>query len=542
MIDLAVLLSTASVAFGISRLAGIPVVAVLVTTGIAMASFISLPRDLLQTAMELGLAFLLFSMGIELSPERFLNRLGTIFSISIAQVIAVAIAAVYIALAFGHPSNEATLLALAVASSSTVAIIRHVRKQGQLYEPFGRLVTGVLLVQDSIMIASLVFWQQLESGQDLWYTGYGLIAMVLISALMHRVIIPRIVRIFQEDSEILLLVSLSMLFIFLGMAHWLKIPSFAGAFAAGFSLSAFPVNGLVRAQLGSVTDFFLAFFFVSVGAMITIPSLNGMLTTLALIVMLFTITPIVVTLVSERFNISSRASIESGLLLAQAGELSLAAGLFSLNSGQIDSEVFSIIALTTVISMAITPILAIDSTTFFLMTRRSRLRRRRKSSNLTGHIVVIGYGTVSRRIIDQLLKTGRQVVIVDDDPRVIASLPSDKVIGIVGDVNDHRAMQAAGLKQAHTIFSFARRTKDALHVLRLVKDHNVRVVARVFDEKSAQQITEHGGIAINAMQSAIKDFLRWLATITPEVKPAARKTNPAKLKNKLPAQGQREKK
>jgi Kef-type K+ transport system membrane component KefB len=74
------------------------------------------------------------------------------------------------------------------------------------------------------------------------------------------------------DDETLLLVVLSILFVFLGGAYLLELPLVTGAFLAGLALSGFPVNLLVRGQLNSINDFFHALFFTALGAFLPLPS------------------------------------------------------------------------------------------------------------------------------------------------------------------------------------------------------------------------------------------------------------------------------
>ncbi|MCB1146006.1 MAG: cation:proton antiporter [Leptospiraceae bacterium] len=513
MTEIAVFLSAAAVAFGISRLAGIPVVAMLVATGLAISMFVKLPTNVLQTSMELGLSFLVFSMGIELSPERFKTRMWPIAVISLGQILAVGFCSFIITTLAGFSWQHAVLISLALSASSTIAVVRHLRKRSQLYEPFARLVLGVLLIQDTLMTVLLVLWQKWEQNAGLGQVAFSLAFILLLAVTMHQFIIPWLVRKYADDSELTLLIALAVLFGFLGLSDLLNLPTLAGAFAAGFSLSAFPVNGLMRAQLGSITDFFLAFFFIAVGELITIPGLKGLLTVVALVFMLFVITPPVVMIISERFGISTRSSIESGLLLAQAGELSLAAALFSLSAGRIDSEIFSIIALTTVISMAITPLIATDSITFKLMHYRPFARiKNREFANYRGHIIIVGYGTVGKRILPDLMASKRPVIIIDDDSKVVAELRKQGKNAMVGDCTNIEVLNSVALTSAHTVFTFSRRLDDSLFLLRQVNTQQVRVIVRVFDDLAAQAVQDAGGIALNTMQDAVDSFLAWLGS------------------------------
>ncbi|MBE7438930.1 MAG: cation:proton antiporter [Spirochaetales bacterium] len=506
---MAIIAATAAVGYGISRYFKIPVVAVLLVCGLVLGSLTEIPVEFLQSSMELGLAFLLFSMGIELSPERFANRSGTIFLMAITQISLVGLSAYGLAHLLGYDHNAGLLLSFAVASSSTLAVVRHLRNNGQMYEPFGRLVTGVLLIQDTIMLALLAF---LPEGNDLHYfeTGIYILLLGAASSLMHVIIVPFLVKKFAEDDEILLLLALAVLFIFLGMAHGLGLPLHLGAFAGGIALSAFPVNGLVRGQLFSVTHFFLAFFFVALGALIVFPSAGGLFTVLAFVILLFLITPPVVTFIGERSGISTRSSLESGLLLAQAGELSLAAALLFYQNGKIDPELFSIIALITVTTMTITPLLATDRTTYYMMHYRPGFRPGEEGPRLSGHILILGFGTVSRQILEMLKQTGREILIIDDDVQVVAQLRSQGLMAFAGDSRNNRQMLGtASLRSAHLVLSFARRLEDSIHVVRLARGGTAKVVVRVFDEPAAELIRKAGGIPINCLDSAVTEFINW---------------------------------
>ncbi|MCS6985380.1 MAG: cation:proton antiporter [Leptospiraceae bacterium] len=511
MEQLFLILLSASVAFALARLSSLPVIALLVLSGYVLQNLVHLPPHLLENSMELGLSFLLFSMGIELSPERFSNRLKTVTIIALVQILVVFFHGYLLASLLGYHLTASLLLSLSVTSSSTIAIISYLRKEGKLYEPFGRLVTGVLLIQDFLIIIALLYWQQWHAKVDPWVTTYAVFLLTALAFIAHMVVMPKIILYLQEKTEILLLVSLSVLFLFAGIAHFLSIPHLVGAFAAGFALSQFPVNGLVRAQLYSITDFFLAFFFVSVGAYIEIPSVKGILTVILFLLLLFLLTPLVVTITAERFHISTRSSMETGLLLSQAGELSLAAGLFAFTHGQIDRDLFSVIALITVISMALTPLVAREDITYFFMQKRTRLFQGEKIPPLENHVVLIGYGTVSRNLRNEILALKRPVVVIDDDPRVIRDLKNKNFIAINTDIRNKEAIKTLSLDKAFLIFSFARQVQDSLYLLHTLKGSRAKIVVRVFDKRAEKLVRSAGGIPVNASDIAIKHFIEWFS-------------------------------
>ena len=194
----------------------------------------------------------------------------------------------------------------------------------QMFEPFGRLVLGVLLVQDVfIIVLMIVLLSYPEGFLSIISSLLGAIALGFVALTVHRKLIPWVTRQLSLDEEELMLGALGMLFAFSGTAYLLGLPFLVGAFFAGFALSAFPMNGLVRGMLGSLSSFFLALFFISIGAIITMPDLQLIEHSLIFIAVLIAVTVFLVTIVSEMVGYSTRTSIETGLLLSQTSEFSL---------------------------------------------------------------------------------------------------------------------------------------------------------------------------------------------------------------------------
>ena len=324
-------------------------------------------------------------------------------------------------------------------------MVRHLQQRRQLFEPYGRLVLGVLLLQDVIIILLLVALRNSPLGAVESALGVAkAIGLGAVALGAHRWLVPWVAARFKLDEEELMLGSLAMLFAFSGMAYLLGLPFLVGAFLAGFALSAFPMNGLVRGMLGSISGFFLALFFISIGMVLTLPDWSMLQHSLILIAVLVVVTVVLVTFTAEMAGYSTRAAIESGILLSQTSEFSLLLAVAGMSSGQITAELFSMIALITVTTMTLTPFVSRDKVAWTLMAWHPRYRSRDlKQEQLRDHAVLLGYGRAGPSTITALKDHHIPVVVIDDDAAVVRKLLSRGIHCIQGDGSNAKLLAQA---------------------------------------------------------------------------------------------------
>jgi CPA2 family monovalent cation:H+ antiporter-2 len=367
----------------------------------------------------------------------------------------------------------------------------------------------VLLLQDVALVLLIVVLSRVNGGgwdvaKGLWEAGViGGIAWVA-----QRFVIPKLVLRFKPDEEDLLLWLVAVLLGFVGVASWLGLPLIAGAFAGGFVFSAFPLNGLVRGQLSSLVDFFQAMFFVALGALLGVPEAGSWLQAAAYSLVVIVVTPPLVALVAEWRGLNARAGIESGLLLAQTSEYSLLLGLSGVALGHVSPENFSILALTTVITMAATPFLGREQVANFLLRFHPLRKRKETGETPQGHVLILGFGAAGMWILKPLLAQGEKVLVVDDDAVVCGSLAKKNVPFLRGDGAEEEVLTKAGARDAKLVIASMRRVGDALTVLKYVK--GVPVVARVFEEEDAEKIRLAGGVPVMNSMAAADTFIAWL--------------------------------
>ena len=510
MTELALLLVGAAVGLGIARWLHLPATPLLVLSGVVLSLLGGLPpTEVLEDVLTLGVGMLLFTAGIELNPDRVGEQRGPAIRVGLAQFAVMGLAGLVMAQLLGFDVRTSMYLALALTASSTLVVVRLLRQRRQMFEPFGRLVIGVLLLQDLLVILLIPVLTRLRAGPAAVLAGLlGAMALVALAAAILRWVAPYLIVRMELDDEGRLLVVLSILFLFIGVADVLELPPVAGAFLAGVSLSAFPISGLVRSELSSLADFFLAILFTSLGALLIFPTAGSVLSALAFAALLLGLTPALVALVAERAGLSSRPALEAGLLLAQASEFSLIVGLQGLVLGQIEAEVFTLITLVTVPTMILTPFLATDRVTWWLMRWHPERRRPAAPPEMNGHIVLLGCGDSGFPLLETLIASGHEVMVVDDDAVVVERLREGEVPCVRGDGSDRRVLERAGAANASLIISTLRRAADNAVVLQHAR--GVPLLARVFEPEDAEAVARSGGTPILYSQAAADDLLDWL--------------------------------
>jgi Kef-type K+ transport system membrane component KefB len=512
MDSIAILLFAAAVAYGIAHLLRVPSIPVLLLTGVALTFTGSLSPELIQDTLVLGTTLLLFATGIELNPRRVRNQRATAARVGTIQFVTLGIIGLLTAVALGYDTLSAMYVALALTASSTLVVVRLLQRRRQMFEPFGRLVLGVLLLQDVFVLLLIPVVTDLPDGPIPVIAGIGAtLALAGLGWAMFRWGAPLIQRLDRED-EVILLVLLAVLFAFVGLADALDLPLITGAFLAGVALSRFPLNGMVRGHLGSIAEFFSALFFIALGALIGIPTGMELLHALVLAAVVILFTAPLVTFIAERAGMPSRASIESGLLLAQTSEISLVIGLFGLIAGQISRSLFIVIALMTLVTMLLTPFIATDAVAWWLMRhRRERaVPQRRRVDRITppdGHVLILGSGATGMPLLETVLGMGHDVLVIDDDPVVIGRLRDADIACLRGDASDLALLERAGADRARIITSTIRRPQDNRRLLEFAR--GVPALVRVFEESDAEWIRELGGTPVIASHVAAVEMLKW---------------------------------
>ena len=508
MIELTALLLAAAVGYGLARITGFPAIPFLILVGIGASALIPMDTDFLADVLTLGVTVLVFVAGIELNPNRLKGRGWTALKVGTFQFLALGAVGFGAAVLLGFELETAAYLALALTASSTLLVVKLLQERRMLFEPVGRLVTGVLLLQDLLIILLIPVVVRLPEGVGAIVGGIAsTLGLLLLAGAMLRWVIPGLLRRFGQDEEVLLLLAVSILFAFMGIGYLLDLPLVTGAFLAGLSLSGFPAAALVRGQVNSLGDFFHALFFAALGAFLPLPTLAQLGETVLLALLVVVITPPLVAWVGERAGLSARPALSSGLLLAQTSEFSLVIALQGLVLGRLSAEVFGVITMVTVATMVLTPFLSADRVTWALMKLHPFRRVPELADRPKDHILLLGCGRHGQLLLEDLIVTRHALVVVDDDPILVQHLQKAGVSTIRGDITDVELLREVGANQARVVISTVRRREDNGPLLALAR--NVPVLVRGFNREDGRWIRERGGRPVLYSEATAQAFRRW---------------------------------
>lgn len=507
MHGVAALLAAAALAYALARALRAPPIPLLLIAGLVLSRLEPLDPEALGNALVLGVAFLLFIVGMELDPRRIRAQRAIALRVGVFQFLLLALLGFVISSLLGFGFVEASYIALALTASSTLVCVRLLQRRGQMFEPFGRLVLGVLLLQDALVLLAIPVVTELSDGLQNTLVSLASVAAIALTALVVRQwVAPLLLRI-ADDQELLMLTALSALFGFIGLAGLLDLPIVVGAFLSGVALSRFPVDGIIRADFAPIGDFFTAIFFTALGALVGVPGPVELMQALVLALVVILVTPPLVALLATRSGFPTKSAVEAGLLLAQTSEISLVIGLAGVFADFIEPETFTVIALVTLTTMLLTPLIATARVASFLTHLLVRGHEESRDDVPAGHVLLLGTGSTGMPLLEDLVLAGSDVVVVDDDPGVAARLEAAGVRTVLGDASDEQVLRRAGADRARVVSSTIRRPRDNEALLRVAA--GIPTLVRVFDAGDARWVREHGGVPVVYSEASADNLMEW---------------------------------
>lgn len=508
MSGVATLVAAAAAAYALARWLGLPVLPFLLAAGAAASAVAPVSGGLLEDGLTLGAAVLLFVAGLELEPGRIRGWRRAALAVGGVQFVILGAVGFAVVRGLGFGWVEAGYLAVALTTSSTLVGVRLLRRRGETFAPYGRVVLGALLVQDALVLLALPLLAVPGTGAA---GAAGTLGAVLLMGgacvAARRWIAPLLLR--TGGDELLVLAALSTLFLFVWAADLLGLPVVVGAFLAGVALARFPVNGIVRSEVAPVGDFFSALFFTSLGALVPVPSAAELWQAGLLAGLVVAVTPPLVAAAGERAGLSARSAIESGLLLSQTSELSLVIGLAGVLAGDLDPGIFTLIVLVTSITMLLTPLLASSPVAETLLRLHpSRWRGRPEGPIPAGHLLLVGAGDTGGALLERLREADARVVVLDEDPAVVAELRREGVSARCGPASDARVLEDVGAGRVRAVLSTVARVEDSRRLL-AAAPAGVPVLVRVFTAEEADWVRAKGGVPVSFSEAALDALLGW---------------------------------
>ncbi len=472
--------------------------------------------DLTRFLGELGIVFLLFTIGLEFSWPLLLSMRKELFGVGSLQVTGGALAGSAIALAFGEPWQAALIFGAATAMSSTAIVLKQLAEQMELSARHGRLSVGILLFQDLAAIPFLIMIPILAASEGHLAATLGAALfkgalVLLIVVILGRKVLPLILHhtAAARSGE---LFTLTALFIALATAWFtglfgLSLP--LGAFLAGMLLGETAYRHQVEADVRPFRDLLLGLFFVAVGMELDYQVLPAMwLETLVLVVGMVLGKGLLIMLLVRAMGHEPGIALRTGIVLGHGGEFGIALLALALAHGLVDSQTMQPVLAAMIISMLIASLLVRENEAIVhRLAPRALLKRSAETAGnalgadteqLSGHVIIAGYGRMGQNISAILRTLGVDYTALDLSPDVVKEAREAGRSVYFGNAVHRSLLDAAGIEHAQAIiisFDDPKAVERALHTARTANP-SIYTVVRARDVRDYATLAGEGADAV----------------------------------------------
>ena len=470
---------------------------------------------------ELGVVFLLFLIGLELSLQRLITMRRMVFGLGTLQVLTGAVVIGGL-LAWGSGQDPATaiILGVSLSLSSTAIVLEVLAHQGRLTTTVGRAAFSILLAQDLAVIPILLFVSILGGGSQ------GSVMQSLATALLTAVatlgIIAALGRLFLRPvfrfaaatkSNDLFIAATLFVIVAAGVAARQAGLSMAlGAFVAGLLLAETEYGKAIQATIEPFKSLLLGIFFFSVGMSIDVREVIHHPLWLALVVVaIIAVKALLIFGLGRLFGLPRSTSAELGLLLGPAGEFAFVTIGAAAAAGLVEGSPARITLVAASLTMALLPVLAMAGRKLapLLDTKGAPEPELVAAPEpLSGHAIVVGYGRVGKVTTALLTEHGVKFVAVDYDA---ASVTRDRRGGhrvYFGDAADPMFLEACGLKEARAVVITIQAPEAIDRVVNQVREmrSDVKIISRARDSEHARHLYTIG--ATDAVPETVEASLQ----------------------------------
>lgn len=445
-------------------------------------------RDAFQTFSEIGIALLLFIIGLELSVAA-IKRLGKpVFITALSLLATIGTTGYLVGTAMGFGLTEAIITGLALFFSSTIIIAKVLSDKKQLGRLNGQIAIGVILVDDIVATFALLYVTA-QSGHALGPVELGLltlkgVAVIGVLTVLGMKILPRVGKFIARSQELLFICALAWGF---GIASLVAAVGFSvevGALFAGVTLAHLPYVHQIGAKLKPLRDFFIILFFITLGESLQLGNLGAaVLPAIVLSAITIIIKPVAVMIALGLLGYTKRTSFMAAINLSQISEFSIILVVLAVGTGLVGDQLGAIITLVAIITITIsTYLMKYDEWLFDRLEHHLHIFERAVTAREAEHrakaypLVLFGYLNGGSQFIKAFRHMKQDFVVVDYDPEVIEDLERKHIDFLYGDATDHELLADIDMEKTKLVVNtiadhFVNKT-----LVRYIRRHNKSTV------------------------------------------------------------------
>jgi monovalent cation:H+ antiporter-2, CPA2 family len=480
--------------------------------------------ELSSQLAEIGVMLLMFGVGLHFSLEDLLAVRRIALPGAVAQIAVATALGIFVTSLWGWSLAAGIVFGLALSVASTVVLLKALESRGVLDSVNGRIAIGWLLVEDLVMVLVLVLLPALAlwlgsttnaatpsvGDRNLWQTlavtigqvsGF-VVLMLVVGRRLFPWLLWQVARTGSRELFTLCIVAAAVGIAY-GSAALFGVSFALGAFFAGMVMRESPLSYRAAEESMPLRDAFSVLFFVSVGMLFEPAVLIGeplhVVMVLAIIILGKSLAAFVIVLLF-RYPLNTALTVSASL--AQIGEFSFILANFGVSLGLLPPEGQSLILAGAIISIAVNPLLfkAIEPAQAWIRSRSKLAQALERPDDplaalpittdlkrLTGHVVIVGYGRVGRRIGEAMIAHGIAIVVAEQNREIVERLRSSGIAAVSGDASDPAVLLQAHVHRA-SILVIA--TPDTLNVRKMIEvartvNPRIQTVVRTHSEEEA---------------------------------------------------------
>jgi monovalent cation:proton antiporter-2 (CPA2) family protein len=469
-------------------------------------------RDLAttRTIAEFGVAFLLFIIGIELSPQRLWAMRRLVFGLGGLQVALSAAAIAAALLALGLPLGTAATIGGCLALSSTAVALQLLTEQGRLGTGLGRASFAILLFQDLVVIPMLLLLTLLaaQSADGIgWALLLGIAKALGVVALLFvggRLLLRPLFRLVSaaHSSDLFMACALLVVIATSIVTHAAGMSLALGAFLAGMLLA----DTEFRHEIGMLMEPFkgllLGLFFMSVGMMIDVVAVAADIGWIVVLVLaLVTIKAAIIVVLARLFGWPLATAIEMGFLLGPAGEFGFVLIGVAALAGLVPTPVQQMFLVVVGAGMIAAPLLALAGRRLGDIVARRQPETPAHHAEIPamdGHFVLAGYGRVGQLLREILDAEQLAYIAVDRDERLVADARRAGQEAFVGDAARLDFLARLGLDAAQALVVTTDEPEANARIVKAVRSRwpELPILVRARDQRQAADLLAAGATAV----------------------------------------------
>ncbi len=510
LIDVILMIIVATVVAFFTHMIRQPLIPAYVLTGILLGpSVFGLVKnyDAVLTLSEIGIAFLLFVVGLEMDFRK-LKEVGWVASLGgLIQVALTFFVGYAVSVYFGFTELTAAYVGLVLAFSSTMVVVKLLSDRDELQTLHGRIALGILIMQDFIVVFVLAILGEVNTFSAGSFLGVlvkaGLFLVLCMISLKY--VLPGVFKISTRNKELMFLMSITACFLFAIIALEFGFSIVVGAFLAGLMLGNLPYYVEITKMVKPLRDFFATLFFIALGMQLDLGSLGNFVKPLIyflLIVLL--IKPFIIFLITILFGYEKKTSFLSGMALGQISEFSLVLVALGLQLGHVNHAFLSLTVLLAVVSITLTSYVMnyqhhlykdiSKALVFFEKFSFVKQKALQYVPEKNYHFVLFGGRRMAPILIEKLKKTRKNALIVDYDPDAIKKYIEHGIPCLYGDMSNEDLLKKAKVNKAKVIISTVLTKDDNIFLLEHAKAMNKKatIIVSAATAKTALEMYERG--------------------------------------------------